>query len=420
MAGQSPVAVSSCQDVTGAGAKPKRFKNWFKISSKSKPPQKNKNLSNYQPPCPSPEPAAPEVNSTEPVQEVVYYNFTSAAPSAEEAMHDDVFSDDWNVPGNVVGSNRTLTRRRHSFGSWFKSSLAAVRKQSTTSSTGSGLESANAESADGPSTDHRPSTSSERALLPRNVSGSANCVSYRYSLFSAHTQKGVKRKESTKRFPPCLFFLFYDRSRDVRTPEPGRSTNNNVSGEVKVRRSRLPIAVKSNVELRARARYARQADSGNSNNHTIASTSRIPRPIHQQSASLDRRYTNSTEVLTNEHRSASENPPVLHSSAADQRPETAEDHRFPSRDSPCASIGGSRKRISGSSTPSRNHRLIQRSRASEDRQRTSCCGRMAAAAPSSRRRSSLDSTAQPSRRRCQRCRDKGKHPPPSLYLSMTS
>ena len=80
------------------------------------------------------------------------------------------------VRENVIGSTRTLNRRRHSIGSWFRSSLAAVRKNA---STASGLEAAGSGGAV-----ERPSTSSERALLARAVSSSVNCVSYRYLLRS--------------------------------------------------------------------------------------------------------------------------------------------------------------------------------------------------------------------------------------------
>lgn len=188
---QSPLPLALTTSLTEpiAGAKPKRFKNWFKLSSTGASKQK-KNLASAnhgcKPPCPSPEPSdgdgKQQQQQQQPQQqtgtEVVYYNFCPAPP-VEEGLNDDVFaSDTWTVPG--TGSTRTLNhRRRHSLGSWFRSSLAAVRKNNNNAiSIANGLE--RSTSAAGQGGEGRPSTSSERTLLPRNVSGSVNCVSYRY------------------------------------------------------------------------------------------------------------------------------------------------------------------------------------------------------------------------------------------------
>lgn len=146
ISGQSPTEES-------IGAKPKRFKSWFKLPKIR--------------PKPSP-PQQPIATHTEFAQnDVVYYNFTSTTTPAEEIINDDddVFSDTSTI--REIGSTKTLGHRRHSLGSWFRSSLAAVRKQNNNigSSTASGLES-----------HERPSTSSERGLLARNVSTSTNCV----------------------------------------------------------------------------------------------------------------------------------------------------------------------------------------------------------------------------------------------------
>jgi len=80
-------------------------------------------------------------------------------------------------------------------------------------------------------------------------------------------------------------------------------------------RSKLPVAVKSHVELRARARFARQ-EKLFGEAKAVASTSRIPRPVKSPhtTASLDRRYTNSTEVLASASSKSEDNP--LASSAA--------------------------------------------------------------------------------------------------------
>lgn len=125
--------------------------------------------------CASPEPETQSNPNDFAHSDVVYYNFCpttqETVASADVNNDDDVFSDTSTIKGN--GSTRTLSRRRHSLGSWFRSSLAAVRKHNMGSSTASGLESHG--TAIEPA--ERPSTSSERALLARNVSTSANCVS---------------------------------------------------------------------------------------------------------------------------------------------------------------------------------------------------------------------------------------------------
>ncbi|EFX77290.1 hypothetical protein DAPPUDRAFT_321563 [Daphnia pulex] len=212
ISGQSPVptATTPTDIVESIGAKPKRFKSWFKLPKRpfrSKvaldQPENTDRCSGNSPPPASPEPE-PQSNLNDFAHsEVVYYNFCSAtqqdpAPSSTEVNNDDdVFSDTSTIRG--VGSTRTLSRRRHSLGSWFRSSLAAVRKHNTGASTASGLESHDTATE----TNERPSTSSERALLARNVSTSVNCV----STASA---------------------------RDIRTPERGRSAEAEPTGAEKV------------------------------------------------------------------------------------------------------------------------------------------------------------------------------------------
>lgn len=209
------------------------------------------------------------------------------------------------------------------------------------------------------------------------------------------------------------FFTIWPRSGG--TLERGRSS----ASETKVaKRSRLPVVVKSHVELRARARYARQEKLVRDNK--AVSTSRIPRavqsPHHRhQTTSLDRRYTKSTEVLTNNEptpASGVTGPSVVMTAAAAASIEQLEaDDSFQQRED-----STSTRRKSISSTTTSRQRFVQRSRTIEDRHRSSCCGRMAAAAAAStssrgeRRRASLDATSpssQATRRRCQRCRDKG-------------
>lgn len=173
--------------------------------------------------------------------------------------------------------------------------------------------------------------------------------------------------------------------------------------------------VKSHVELRARARYARQEKLVRDSK--AVSTSRIPRavqsPHHRhQTASLDRRYTKSTEVLATSNEGATSAAVTGPSVATAVSVEQLEaDDSFQQRED-----SSSTRRKSISSATSRQ-RFVQRSRTIEDRHRSSCCGRMAAAAAAStwtsrgeRRRASLDATSPSSqavRRRCQRCRDKG-------------
>ena len=177
------------------GTKPKRFKNWFKL----KRPFKSKLTSHIHDEVdgdsrnqqPSPEPHHAQQETPIPSGnsfgngDVVYYNFCSAqsvqqrlplttSTAEDDNINDDVFSDTSTTVG-ATGSVRTLHRRRHSLGSWFRSSLAAAVRKQNAISTASGLESG--------ATD-RPSTSSERALLPsRAVSSSVNCVSYRCRIF---------------------------------------------------------------------------------------------------------------------------------------------------------------------------------------------------------------------------------------------
>ncbi|KAI9553615.1 hypothetical protein GHT06_021537 [Daphnia sinensis] len=385
ISGQSPVATATSPTdvVESIGAKPKRFKSWFKLPKRPfrskialNQPENAEGMPENSPlPCASPEPETQSNPNDFAHSDVVYYNF---CPTAQETVatadvnnDDDVFSDTSTIKGN--GSTRTLSRRRHSLGSWFRSSLAAVRKHNMGSSTASGLESHG--TAIEPA--ERPSTSSERALLARNVSTSANCVS------SAS-------------------------ARDVRTPERGRSTETKPG-----KRSRLPVAVKSHVELRARARYARQEKLVRDNK--AVSTSRIPRAVqspHQrhQTTSLDRRYTKSTEVLASKPEdvtSPTAQKPMAPTATATEQLE--EEDSFQQREDSSSS-----RRKSLSSNTSRQ-RFVQRSRTIEDRHRTSCCGRMAAAAASTssrgeRRRASFDaaSPSTHSRRRCQRCRDKAE------------
>ncbi|XP_057378339.1 uncharacterized protein LOC130700317 isoform X2 [Daphnia carinata] len=386
ISGQSPVATATSPTdvVESIVAKPKRFKSWFKLPKRpfrskialNQAENAERMPENSPLPCASPEPETQNNPNDFAHSDVVYYNFCPTAQetvaSADVNNDDDVFSDTSTIKGN--GSTRTLSRRRHSLGSWFRSSLAAVRKHNMGSSTASGLESHG--TAIEPA--ERPSTSSERALLARNVSTSANCVS------SAS-------------------------ARDVRTPERGRSTETKPG-----KRSRLPVAVKSHVELRARARYARQEKLVRDNK--AVSTSRIPRavqsPHHRhQTASLDRRYTKSTEVLASKPddvTSPTAQKPMAPTATATEQLE-AEDS-FQQREDSCST-----RRKSISSTTSRQ-RFVQRSRTIEDRHRSSCCGRMAAAAASTsssrseRRRASFDAASPSShaRRRCQRCRDKAE------------
>ncbi|KZS05962.1 putative Phosphoinositide 3-kinase adapter protein 1 [Daphnia magna] len=385
ISGQSPVATATSPTdvVESIGAKPKRFKSWFKLPKRPfrskialNQPENAERMSENSPlSCASPEPETQSNPNDFAHSDVVYYNFCpttqETVASADVNNDDDVFSDTSTIKGN--GSTRTLSRRRHSLGSWFRSSLAAVRKHNMGSSTASGLESHG--TAIEPA--ERPSTSSERALLARNVSTSANCVS------SAS-------------------------ARDVRTPERGRSTETKPG-----KRSRLPVVVKSHVELRARARYARQEKLVRDNK--AVSTSRIPRAVqspHQrhQTTSLDRRYTKSTEVLASKPEDVtSPTPQKPTAPTATATEQLEEEDSFQQREDSSSS-----RRKSLSSATSRQ-RFVQRSRTIEDRHRTSCCGRMAAAAASTssrgeRRRASFDaaSPSTHSRRRCQRCRDKAE------------
>lgn len=167
-----------------AGAKAKKFKSWFKLSKRAFRSKASlndasesdaNNLASDGEIHERPGPTKPGIGAVEEKRElpdVVYYNFAPAPrqPAADEpANDDDVFSETC-----VNRSTRTLNRRRHSIGSWFRSSLAAVRKNhATAASTGSGLEASGASRSA-----ERPSTSSERALLSRHVSASAHCVSY--------------------------------------------------------------------------------------------------------------------------------------------------------------------------------------------------------------------------------------------------
>lgn len=181
VSGQSPVTATTTPHADGVetiGAKPKKFKSWFKLPkrpfrSKVALNEQSEVQEKFSPPAtPEPEPQQSNANDFAD-SDVIYYNFCSAqepAVSTEVNNDDDVFSDTSTI--REIGSTRTLSRRRHSLGSWFRSSLAAVRKHNTGSSTASGLESH--ETVAEPT--ERPSTSSERALLSRNVSTSANCV----------------------------------------------------------------------------------------------------------------------------------------------------------------------------------------------------------------------------------------------------
>ena len=170
------VAIPEATGSAGGGVnKSKRFKNWFKI----KRPFRSSKLTPEEDSGDAPPEELPLPDFFPPSDDVVYYNFTGRqfqdAADAGDA-EDDVFSDTSTVR-EVTGSTRTLNRRRHSIGSWFRSSLAAVRKNATTgSSTASGLEATGTGSG---TAMERPSTSSERALLARAVSSSVNCVSYR-------------------------------------------------------------------------------------------------------------------------------------------------------------------------------------------------------------------------------------------------
>lgn len=212
-----------------------------------------------------------------------------------------------------------------------------------------------------------------------------------------------------------FLFIFYP-NRSGGTLERGRSS----ASETKAaKRSRLPVVVKSHVELRARARYARQEKLVRDSK--AVSTSRIPRavqsPHHRhQTASLDRRYTKSTEVLATSNEgtaSAVMTGPSVATAVSVEQLEA--DDSFQQRED---SSSTRRKSITSASS---RQRFVQRSRTIEDRHRSSCCGRMAAAAAAStssssrgeRRRASLDAaspSSQATRRRCQRCRDKGTSP----------
>ena len=165
---------------TNLGAKSKRFKDWFKLKKK---PFRTKHSSSADSDTPHPADELPtsavgarlagaDADADAPLSDVVYYNFCAVPTSGDvrdvHDAEDDVFSDTSTIRGEAAGSTRTLSRRRHSIGSWFRTSLAAVRKNAS-ASTASGLE----------APVQRPSTSSERALLARTVSTSANCVSYR-------------------------------------------------------------------------------------------------------------------------------------------------------------------------------------------------------------------------------------------------
>ena len=120
---------------------------------------------------------------------------------------------------------------------------------------------------------------------------------------------------------------FYRSHKDVRTCESSRlaasSTWTNANGSSSANnvgrksRSKLPVAVKSHVELRARARFARQ-EKLFGEAKAVASTSRIPRPVKSPhtTASLDRRYTNSTEVLASASSNKSEDNPLASSAAS--------------------------------------------------------------------------------------------------------
>ena len=148
-------------------------------------------------------------------------------------------------------------------------------------------------------------------------------------------------------------------------------------------------------------------------------------PIEQselrvKSSSLDRRYTNSTEVLASSSASSTAKPEDKEGAAPDnvtQRQDaSAAVAAAAARPTAAAAEdpADSRRRRSsgGGSSGSARHRLVQRSRTVEDRGRT-CCGRMAVAARAERRRASLDTTrgshSSNVRRRCQRCCDKGQH-----------
>lgn len=210
-------------------------------------------------------------------------------------------------------------------------------------------------------------------------------------------------------------------SRDVHSPEASRPSNPPRSAESKAnKRPRLPVSIKSTVELRARARYARQEKLMRSDGaaRSSASAARVPRSAqspHQQrrqpqTASLDRRYTNSTEVLASKSEDAGSGSAVAGpSGAACERGDdnSREDSNSSSRRRP---LPGS---ASSSALVGRSQRFTDRARTADDRAyRSSCCGRAAAAVAvsscrSDRRRASFDNSSQLIRRRCPRCRDKG-------------
>lgn len=214
--------------------------------------------------------------------------------------------------------------------------------------------------------------------------------------------------------------LLHSRSnRDAQTPEATRAVNQVArSAESKAnKRPRLPVSIKSTVELRARARYARQEKLMRSDGaiRSCASVARIPRSAqsphqarhHAQTASLDRRYTNSTEVLASKSEESGSAVPGPSRPASERGDENSrEDSTSSSRR---RTLGGS---ASSSALVGRQQRFVARSRTIEDRAcRTSCCGRAAAAVAVSscrpdRRRASFDNSSL-IRRRCPRCRDKG-------------
>lgn len=154
IAGQASPVVTPSSTVTDSGVKPKRFKNWFKLKTKKNLDSQISSSTHYKPPCPSPEPA----EAVEQQPPVLYYNFCQAPINDDDVF---VSSETWTAAG---GSSRTLNnhRRRHSLGSWFRFSLAAAVRSNNKNIT--------------ESNENRPSTSSERTLLPRNVSSSANSV----------------------------------------------------------------------------------------------------------------------------------------------------------------------------------------------------------------------------------------------------
>lgn len=187
ISGQSPVVTTPTEvAVEAIGAKPKRFKSWFKLSkrafrSKVALNEVDNKFASSPPPGSPVEPEPPQ-QSDFAHSDVIYYNFCSAATKATASQSTEVVNDDDDVFSDTstireIGSTKTLGRRRHSLGSWFRSSLAAVRKHNTIgSSTASGLESQDTAVTSSRSAE-RPSTSSERGLLARNVSTSTHCVS---------------------------------------------------------------------------------------------------------------------------------------------------------------------------------------------------------------------------------------------------